>query len=194
MAEYEDAVRAHYESCWGKADKTLRVGEGPLWELPPDYGVLVFPPRVRIKKSGKASARLWTYATCGMSQPGDERRVEVFIESPQETLRVVEILNATAHYHRTGKPLGWEHTVNFGMPWLPDSNCDHGLISLPYLDGPALENATILGQSVRILWLIPITRTEREYKVQNGIEALEKLFEQAKFDFSNPSRPSVLEA
>ena len=56
------------------------------------------------------------------------------------------------------------------MPWLPDSNCDHGLISLPFLDGPALENASILGQSVRILWLIPITRAEREYKVQHGVE------------------------
>jgi hypothetical protein len=130
-----------------------------------------------------------------MSQPGDEwPAMEVFIESPLETLRIVELLNATAHYHRTGKPLGWEHTVNFGRPWLPDSKCDHGLLSLPYLDGPELENASILGQSVRMLWLIPITKAEREYKIQHGLEALEKLFERAQFEYRNPSRPSVLDS
>lgn len=193
MADYEEALLLHYERTWGKHQKTLRVGEGPLWELPPDYKVAVFPPRVRVEGKRDVKARFWSYATLGMSQPGDENPLEVFIESPLETLRIVELLNATAHYHRTGKRLGWQHTVNFGMPWLADSKCDYGLISLPYLDGPNLENAPILGQQVRVLWLIPITRAEREYKVQHGIEALEKLFERAKFDYSNPSRPSVVE-
>jgi hypothetical protein len=127
-----------------------------------------------------------------MSQPGDSPAIEVFIESPVESLRVVELLTMTAHYHRTGRTLGWSHTVYFGTPWLPDSQCDHGLLSLPYLDGPKLEKAALPGIEVQVLWLIPITKDEREYKISHGLEALEQLFEKSKSDYSDPRRQSVL--
>lgn len=184
MAEHEDALLAHYERHWGRAAKAHRVSEGPLWELPPDYRVLAFAPR---------EGRIWTYATCGMSQPGDDPAIELFIESPIESLRIVEILNMTAHYHRTGETLGWSHTVDFGTPWLPDSRCDHGLVSLPYLDGPRLEKACLPGVDVQVLWLIPITKDERDFKLGQGLEALEKRFEEVAFDYSDPRRKSVLE-
>jgi len=188
MALHEDAVLSHYERQWGRAAKVHRASEGPLWELPPDYRVVAFGPR---KEDG--GTRFWTYATCGMSQPGDDPAIEVFIESPIESMRIVELLNMTAHYHRTGKRLGWSHTVYFGTPWLPESRCDHALLSLPYLDGPKLEKAPLPETEVQILWLIPITKEEREYKIAHGIEALEQLFEKARFDYSDPRRPSVLE-
>src|SRR5262245_20852986 len=158
MNSYEAELRAHYERVWGASARSIRLSEGPLWELPPKYAVLEFPPQV--KDSG---GRSWRYVTVGMSQPEDERRIELFIESPLSSQRVVDLLNMTAHFHRTGERLGLGHTVKFGSPWLPDSACDYGLLSLPYLDGPALEKASASGFDVRILWLIPITKAELEY-------------------------------
>jgi hypothetical protein len=187
MSGHENALRSHYEQHWGRAAKVHRVSEGPLWDLPPDYHGIAFAPR-----ASDGYSRLWTYATCGMSQPGDSPAIEVFIESPVESLRVVELLTMTAHYHRTGRTLGWSHTVYFGTPWLPDSQCDHGLLSLPYLDGPKLEKAALPGIEVQVLWLIPITKDEREYKISHGLEALEQLFEKSKSDYSDPRRQSVL--
>lgn len=192
MRDYERAIAAHYEALWGPVRQRLRVGEGPLWELPPDYAVLQFPPGREPGAHPGRRGRGWTYATCGMSQPGEHPRIEVFIESDVEALTIVELLNATAHFHRTGERLGWSHTVNFGTPWLPGSLCDHGLIALPFLDGPRLERARILGHDVRVLWLIPITREERDYKIKHGLEPLEQAFERAGLDYRNPHRAGVV--
>jgi hypothetical protein len=127
-----------------------------------------------------------------MSQPDDDQRLEILIESPLKSQRVVELLNMTAHFHRTGESLGLGHTVNFGSPWLPGSKCDYGLLSLPYLDGPSLERATAVGREVRVLWLIPITKAELEFKKERGVEALEEAFERMNFNYLDPARPSVV--
>ena len=97
-----------------------------------------------------------------------------------------------AHFHRQAQSLGFGHTVNFGKPWLNDSLCDHGLVSLPYLDGPILENLEIGdGQIVKFYWLIPITKSELEFKKSFGLEALEKKFEETNFNYGNPNRMPV---
>jgi len=106
---------------------------------------------------------------------------------------IVELLTVTAHYHRTGHPLDLGHTVDFGRPWMPGSSCDHALLSLPYLDGPDLENCEVMErESVRFLWLIPITPQELKYKQRLGLEALEEVFERSRFDYSDPTRASVV--
>jgi hypothetical protein len=192
MGDYEQALVAHYEASWGPARQRLRVGEGPLWEMPPDYAVLQFPPGLQTGAHPGRRGRGWTYATCGMSQPGEHPQVEIFIDSDLESLRIVEILNMTAHFHRTGERLGWGHTVNFGTPWLPGSLCDHGLLSAPYLDPERFRRADVQGHDVELLWLIPITREERDFKIKNGLELLEQAFERAGLDFGNPLRPGVV--
>lgn len=68
----------------------------------------------------------------------------------------------------------------------------YGLISLPYLDGPRLENHQTKSGLIRFLWLIPITIQERDYKKQNGLEALEQKFEQEHLNYINPYRKSVV--
>jgi len=85
------------------------------------------------------------------------------------------------------------HTVNFGMPWQNSSQCSFGLISLPYLDGPELENFKIKKNKVlKFYWLIPITQKEVEYKMQNGVEALEAKLEENAFNYTNTKRISVV--
>ena len=126
------------------------------------------------------------------SLPTDPFPVELHLFSPSQTERHVELLTVIAHYHHTARSLGLGDTVNFGRPWLPSSLCDHGLISLPYLNGPNLEQLTCADGLVRCLWLVPITKAEVDYKKTHGIEALEKRFEDAQFDYAAQLRRSVV--
>ena len=126
-----------------------------------------------------------------MSHPDDDQPLELHMFSAVEAPEHVELLSAVAHYHRTGAKLGLGHTVYFGRPWLPGSLCTHGLIALPYLDGPDLEILELDGTAVRFLWIIPITKKELEFKKERGLEALEARLEAANFDYLNPNRESV---
>jgi hypothetical protein len=135
---------------------------------------------------------LWTYATSCMSKQEDANPLELHMFSRHESEEIVELLTATAHFHRTGKTLGLGHTVSFGKPWQRESLCDHGLISLPYLDGPSLENLNIGSKLLKCNWLIPITKAEVEFKKKFGLEALEQKLENNAFDYLNPDLPSVL--
>ena len=183
-ASHKERVISHYESCWAARGTEVPPPEGRRHELPADFTVLEFAPR--------DDRRMWTYATCCMSQPTDSRPLELHIFSPYQSAEPVEILTAVAHYHRTGSPLDLGHTVNFGKPWINESECEYGLISLPYLDGPKLENLTLPdGTVVKFYWLIPVTRQEVEYKKAHGLDALEERFEEAGFNYLDPHRPSV---
>jgi Suppressor of fused protein (SUFU) len=181
---YLEEIRRHYTKCWESNARVLRWDKGPIHELPLNFSVLCFEPRPERK--------MWTYATCGMSLPTDPDPVELHLFAPQENGQLVELVTAICHFHRHGSFLHHGETVNFGRPWLDDSLCEYGLISRPYLDGPSLEWIEINSSRVRFLWLIPITKAEREYKKQFGLEALEAKLEAASFDYINPARPSVL--
>src|SRR5438874_259081 len=126
-----DVIKAHYERQWGCSAEQATWPLGPTWQLPGSFSVLIFPPT--------KNRKMWTYATCGMSHQADADPIEIHLLSPVRTEGHIELLTAIAHYHLTGSYLGVGHTVNFGRPWLPGSKCEHGLLSLPYLDGPSLE-------------------------------------------------------
>jgi hypothetical protein len=136
---------------------------------------------------------MWVYATRCMSQPGDACRTEVHLFSPDGDDAHVELLTALAHYRRTAAALDVGHTVWFGRPWKAGSQCEYGLLSRPYLDGPRLEYLELVpADRVRFLWLIPMTLAEREYKMRHGLEALEGAFEKAGFNYLDPHRSSVV--
>ncbi len=179
-------ITNHYVSCWGSRPIVKKWDKGPVWELPPSFCVLEFPPT--------AMRNLWTYVTCEMSQPLDDEPLELHLFSPVQSDRHVELLTAIAHYHRTEQFLGLGHTVNFGRPWLNESKCEYGLISLPYLDGPRLEefHTDKSKHMIRFLWLVPITARERDYKKSHGLEALEERLERDSFDYADPHRSSVV--
>ena len=133
---------------------------------------------------------MWTFATRGMAQPQDEKPLELHCFSATDDFGLVELLYATAHYHRTGSALDAGHSVNFGRPWAPGSHLTFGLVSLPYLDGPKLEIMRSTG--VRFLWLLPISRREVLFKQAAGLEALERAMEWAKFDYLDHARSDVV--
>lgn len=177
-------VAQHYQEHWRIAPQASSCRSAPSSEMPAGFKILTFPPSPR--------RRMWTYATCGMSSLECNDAIELHLFSPIETMAHVELLTAIAHYHITGHRLDLHHTVNFGRPWVAHSQCEYGLISLPYLDGPQLEWLQIENRKIHCLWLIPITNKEVEFKKAHGIEALESQFDRAKFDYLNPIRSSVV--
>lgn len=182
---YCEAIERHYADVWSPPEKRLSFKKGPIRDLQEGFCVL------SIAKSSATQA----FCTNCMSSPEDREALELHLltrrrDGAQAETELLELLTAVAHYHRTGKRLGPGHTVNFGRPWLPGSACTHGLISLPYLDGPALE--WMETPRVRFLWLVPITDAELELKKRDGVEALETMFEIAAFDYLDPQRRSVV--
>nr|WP_255353667.1 suppressor of fused domain protein [Pedobacter sp. R20-19] len=144
--------------------------------------MMVIPPN--------ANRSMWTYATVGMSVNA-KSPIELHLFFLTENNEIAEILTAIAYYNITSKPLGLDDTVNFGRPWQPNSICDHGLISRPYLDGQEFEEVELHGELISFFWLIPITLEERNYRWNFGIEKLEELFEIKQLNYLNPLRSSV---
>lgn len=126
-----------------------------------------------------------------MASPSDPVPMELHIFSVRFAAELVELLTTVAHFHRTGSRLDLGHTVDLGRPWLPGSACDHALISRPYVDGPRLERLRASEFDIRCFWLLPITQAEREFKKEEGLEALEAKFDAAGILFADSARPSV---
>jgi|GraSoi_2013_40cm_1033754.scaffolds.fasta_scaffold02500_5 hypothetical protein len=181
---YCEQIRSHWIQNWGDVPEIVEFSKGPIGDLPPEFRILRFSPNP--KRS------MWTYASVCMSQPADPNSIELHLFAPRLNDSIAELLVATVHYHRTGCRLALGDSVNFGRPWWGGSLCDHGLICLPYLDGPRLESLELPGQRVRFLWLIPVTPAEVQYKRIHGLEALETKLEQANVSYVDPLRASVV--
>jgi hypothetical protein len=192
MMSHGQRIEAHYREFWGAPEARLALGIGPadhIRELPRGFEILLFR---KTSTPGYATPRV--YATCCMSETADPEGLELHLlvrdqDGERATVSILETLTAVAHFHRTGSPLGMGHTVNFGRGYLPGSTCTHGLLSLPYLDGPRLE--WLEAPRVRFLWLIPVTLREVEFKKSHGLDALEERLESARFDYLDPQRASV---
>ena len=182
---YIEELTLHYQAYFGLPGKLLKLTKGPTEKLHSDFAVLEFPPN--------SKHSMFCYCTVGMSADrADDELIELFVYAPKADMLLVELLTVCASYHRNKLPLDFNHTVNIGQPWLDNSECDHGFISLPYLDGEELGGFEFNGKSVGCYWFIPITRDERDYKIEAGVEALEQLFEDKQIDYLNPERESLV--
>ncbi|MFC3801522.1 suppressor of fused domain protein [Cohnella sp. GCM10012308] len=181
---YNKAVQDHYLQVWNNAFSSHQLLKGPYDELPPGFKVLKFPPT--------PSRSMWTYATVGFSQPQEEHPIEIHVFAPQEQDSLIELLTVIAHYHHTEAKLNLGDTVNLGVPWWPQSTCEYGLISLPYLDGPSLEWLQHSAYQTRFLWLIPVTKKEVDYKKKFGLQSLEEKFDENAFNYLDPYRGSMV--
>jgi hypothetical protein len=182
---YAEQLTTHYESYFGISGKSLKLSKGPTDKLHQDFVVLEFPPNNK--------HQMFCYCTIGMSADGFENdTIELFVYAPRADEILVELLTVCASYHRNNRPLDLHHTVNIGQPWLDNSKCGHGFISLPYLDGQELGNFEFNDQKINCYWFIPITEEERDYKIKAGVEALEQLFEDKQLDYLNPERESLI--
>ena len=182
---YTESLQNHYNNYFGIN------GQKTIWEIDPhnkmhqEFFVLEFAPN---KKHN-----MWTYCTVGMSlDREDEILIELFIFSPKKDRALIELLTIVASYHKNSAPLNLHHTFNIGQPWLDNSVCDYGFISLPYLDGEKLEIFEYENNVIHCFWIIPITDSEKNYKIKKGCEALEDLFEEKGIQYLNSARKSLI--
>jgi Suppressor of fused protein (SUFU) len=181
---YYDEVLAHCQKCWEIEPNIYLWDKGPIQNLPFEFRILEFPI--------SASRDMWTYATCCMSDLNYENPIELHIFSPDKDEGLVELLTTVTYYHRNTENLNINHTLNFGRRWKNKSRCDYGLISLPYLDGPDLENLTFADVTAKFYWLIPVTKNEVEYKKRYGVQSLEKMFDNSSFNYLDAGRKSIV--
>lgn len=195
---YFTNLKEHYQSVWNCKPSIHFWDKGPTHELPEGFAILEFEPT--------PPKNAWIYATMGMWEeidsncPDHSDLLELHLIAPERSVldlsregNHIELLTMAAHYHRVGAKLGLGHSVDFGRSWISNSVCTHGLISLPYLDGPKLENLQFDSCSVRCLWMVPITRAEHNFKRENGLESLELLFDDCNFNYLDaPLRESVV--
>ncbi|MFI2380443.1 suppressor of fused domain protein [Streptomyces sp. NPDC018964] len=135
----------------------------------------------------------WAYVTagCWAAREKDGHGLEFVMTAHVRDQRFIELMAMIAHYHRGGRRLNLEHSMPIGEPWVPGSPCDHLLISLPYLHGPGLEHCPVPGGHAHILWTLPVTTAEIEFRRRHGHEALERLFDEAGIIPTDPFRASV---
>ena len=156
---------------------------GPRHDEVPRLSVLEFAPGPK--------RRGWVYATLGGYELCDDPRLEFVLVAPKQNYRHVELLTMAAWYHGR-HTLGNGHTLPIREPWLPGSELDHYLVSTPYPFGPDLELCNLVDAHVHVKWLLPITASEREFKVNEGLEALEQRFDDVGIEYWNPNRESVV--
>lgn len=182
---YQNQIIKHYEEVWEVTANLYLWDKGPIEKLPYDFRILEFAPTKK--------RNMWTYATCCMSNPEDVYPLELHIFSSERDDTIIELLTSVAYYHRNTSQLGLHHTINFGRPWRNGAESNHGFISLPYLDGPHLEDMELnRNKIVKFYWLIPVTEKEVIFKIENGVAALERKFEQIDFDYINPKRRGLV--
>ena len=186
MNNYTDLLRKHYENFYGIEGNRKDLAMGPKEKLNSNFYILEFGYNKRHS--------MWTYCTVGMSlDRADDNLIELVVYSPRQHESLVELMTIHASYHRNGQLLNIHHTTNIGQPWLDNSKCDYAFISLPYLDGEELEIFNYNGKIIHCYWLIPITEKERDYRAENGSEALQQLFESKQIEYLNPERKCLIE-
>ena len=163
--------------------------EGPIEERVPGFVVVHAAPGPRTS--------MHTYVSCGTwdAMHVDEHGLEFCIVAPQADDCHRLYLAMNAFYHANPDPsfrLDVGHTVPLGDPWLPGSKLDHWLISLPYPYGREFELCEWEGGHARILWMLPITESERDFRSAHGLEALEQRFDDAELPYWDPDRAPVV--
>ncbi|MFD6971561.1 suppressor of fused domain protein [Streptomyces sp. NPDC059949] len=183
-----EAVEAHVRAFFvGHSVEVVDHDLGPeRREVVAGLRVLVVGPGPR--------GNSWAYVTagCWAAAEMDGHGLEFVMTSHVRDQRFIELMAMIAYYHCGGHQLDLEHSMPIGEPWVPGASCDHLLISLPYLHGPDLEHCPLPGGHARILWTLPVTGAEIEFRRRHGHEALEQRFDEAGINPVDPFRASVV--
>jgi hypothetical protein len=139
---------------------------------------------------------LYTYVTLGCWDAVQTLGVgtEFVLTVRQPDAAHVEAITMAAVQH-CGTPEGRldrGSIVPLGRPWMPGSNCDRLLVTLPYPYGPKFEYVRWRKFTARLLWLLPISALEEAFIAADGVEAFEARMEQMQISFTDPARPSVI--
>ena len=184
--ELERTVQRHVEQFFvGHDIEYFSWQLGPVVEALPGFRVARVAPGPKVD--------LWAYVSVGSSQTvhSDSGRLEFLLICPHETPRAVELLAMISHRHLSD-PLGKWHLMPIGEPWIENATCDVFFISPPYPFGPELEICSFADGHIHVLWLLPITHSERAFCKQHGADALETEFDKAALQYWRLDRQAVV--
>jgi len=152
-------------------------------------------PEFRVARGRASPESSWCYVTLGAWQAtrDDHHALEFFLLSPRPTAYHVETLAELTLQCADADPKpGLGAVIDTGRPWIEDGVADHFFVTLPYPFGPEFEDVLLDDLHVRILWLLPITKTEADFLRREGIDAFEELAESSGVEFADPRRPSLV--
>ena len=182
-SELMQAREAHYQSHFGPIELSVMHSKN---RQDPQIDVYQFAPT--------EERPYWTLITGGMSddrQPAlanvkddscPRAEIMLYVHEPQGWM--FEALKRLAEMPFDNKTfLHWHHTVPSRKPMtdLP-SKLTTSFFLPPFFESEEFDTLKIDGDGVNILWLVPITDSEREFAVKNGGQALEDLMVENELD------------
>jgi hypothetical protein len=182
---YTELAKHISKNFEGHKIKVCKWEFGPIVNLLPNFRILEISPGPK--------SPLWNYVTLGTWELHQQKNshVEFILASPESNEKILDLMAMTAYYH-SKFPLGIGHTFPIGEPWLENSHCDHMLVSLPYPYSEELEICMIDQAFIHFYWLLPITKVERDLKMNKGLESLEELFDNNKLEYWKVDRDSII--
>lgn len=177
---YNQILIEHYQFYLGKKYDTFQKTETVMYRKYPEFSVIKYPPTDEFP--------MYRYATVGMSFGDELNAIELYMVSQFENDHIIDILTWVAFYHKEVEKFKVDDTINFGVPWFTKSNCDYGLVCMPFIDSPEFKDCG----DINCMWLLPITKEESDYKEEFGVYALEEKFGECELNFIDFFRDSVI--
>jgi hypothetical protein len=141
--------------------------------------------------------QLWLYVSAGAAhlRRFDGVGHEYVIRTRQQERLMVELLAMVASYSTRDDHDGLHdgHTVPIGGPWVEGAEADHLYLNKPYFVSSDFAGLRIDdGFSVQFLWLVPITKLEKEWRHDHGQEQFEQWLEDHHVRPEDPTRRSSI--
>lgn len=171
LSRIKEHVLGHYP---GQAQDDV-FPLGPISEVAPAFHV--------IEIDGEKGGVL--YSTVGASLASEP--LEFVMYAPDAAAGHLETMTAVGYWHLT-KGLRLHDIVSIGRPWIDGTDLKHLLVSFPYPLGPQFEEGL---DGLRFLWLLPIYDAEKLLAEAEGVEALERRFDERQINIYDPARPTV---
>jgi hypothetical protein len=136
------------------------------------------------------------YSTIGlMDFPTDSIKYEILLTGYASFECAGNILSSTAFFvikdnWKIGNGVVFETLVEMFLP--NNKDMKHVLFTSPFLWEDKLEEFKVKNEEVLFLLAVPISDAELQYKNQNGLSALESIFEEKNVDIFDLDRVSVL--
>jgi hypothetical protein len=177
LSSSDHVILEHYENRWGKATQVYTISDPRVPAQANPLYVAEFTLPID---------RLTIYASIGMSRapmisgnPQRDHRVEIFLGTFQpHPVLPKRIAMLAAYPHKGNKSIDNEHTIPLGEPIVPNSQLTSVIFTPPYFDPPGFHHINMGSYHIRILWVIPLYESEREFKIKDGWKSLRKIFEE----------------
>jgi hypothetical protein len=130
---------------------------------------------------------------------GVPRRVELIFDCHEPREEYISTLRWLAHFpHNANSWLGYGHTMPNGNPPAPfwGSEAMDTVLFMPpiVMKDQTLPTELILGSDpVHLLWVVPLTTAECNFKLKNGFDAIVGLLQQHRHPYVfDPARKSYV--